>query len=55
MEPNGHATNSFYNYLIRPDKSATRQLEDLCLGLAKLIVSLVYWVHRWTAVTNFST
>ena len=39
MEPNGKPTTSFYNYLIRPDRSATRQLENLCLGLAKVIVS----------------
>jgi hypothetical protein len=39
MEPNGASNGSnFYNYLIRPDKRASRQLEDLCLGLAKIIV-----------------
>lgn len=27
-----------YSYLVKPDKSATKQLDDLCLGLAGVIV-----------------
>ena len=38
MEPNGNS-HFRWEYLIKPDKSATQQLEDLCVGLAKCIVS----------------
>jgi hypothetical protein len=31
--------SGYWRYLINPDKSATPQLEQLCLGLAKVIVS----------------
>lgn len=31
----------FWKYLFNPDKSATPQLESLCLGLAKIIVSML--------------
>lgn len=37
MSTNG-ANNFRWEYLIKPDKSATQQFEDLCVGLAKCIV-----------------
>jgi hypothetical protein len=39
MESSGSSQRGFYSYLINPNKSATRQLEDLCLGLVPIIVS----------------
>ncbi|KPI44465.1 uncharacterized protein AB675_8621 [Cyphellophora attinorum] len=38
METNGHTPGFRWEYLIRPDKTATPQLEELCLGLAKCII-----------------
>ncbi|KIX00807.1 uncharacterized protein Z518_09872 [Rhinocladiella mackenziei CBS 650.93] len=37
MATNQSATPGFWRYLINPDKSASPQLETLCLGLAKII------------------
>lgn len=39
MNPN-QPNPGFWRYMINPDKSATPQFEQLCLGIAKVIVSL---------------
>ncbi|KAJ4508402.1 hypothetical protein HRR83_007333 [Exophiala dermatitidis] len=40
MDTNQTAGSGFWRYLINPDKTATQQLEELCLGLAKIISTL---------------
>ena len=39
MEPNDNYNVYQYGFLIKADKSATKQLDDICQGLAKVIVS----------------
>jgi hypothetical protein len=38
MDPN-QSNSGYWRYLINPDKSATTQFEQLCVGIAKVIVS----------------
>ncbi|EXJ95731.1 hypothetical protein A1O1_00855 [Capronia coronata CBS 617.96] len=40
MDANQASGPGFWRYLINPDKSATPQLEQLCLGIAKIISTL---------------
>ncbi|EXJ89832.1 hypothetical protein A1O3_02899 [Capronia epimyces CBS 606.96] len=40
MDANQTPAPGFWSYLINPDKSATPQLEQLCLGIAKIISTL---------------
>ncbi|ETN45345.1 uncharacterized protein HMPREF1541_09176 [Cyphellophora europaea CBS 101466] len=39
MDQNGDSSAFRWKYLIKQDKTATQQLEDLCIGLAKCIVT----------------
>ena len=44
MAPQKDAEKFEWEYLIRPDKSPSRQLEQLCLGIANIIVSALHFV-----------
>jgi hypothetical protein len=37
---NNNAGGNYWGYLFKPDRSATPLLEQLCLGIAKIIVRL---------------
>ena len=46
MDTNKTAAHGFWRYLINSQKRATPQLEQLCLGIAKIIVRrLLYLLH----------
>jgi hypothetical protein len=40
MTSNNSAGGNYWGYLFKPDKSAAPLLEQLCLGIAKIIVRL---------------
>jgi len=46
MNANSNGADAYWRYLITPEKRATPQLEQLCLGLAKVIVRLLQATHE---------
>lgn len=47
MSSNQNLGANSWGYLFKPDKSATPLLEQLCLGIAKIIVCLAFHLHGY--------
>lgn len=45
MTSNHNLGGNYWGYLFKPNKTATPQLEQLCLGLAKIIVRPAFPTH----------